>query len=395
MEINIVNFFNWMESLFHMEEQIKRLPDKRKKKQISLEQLMKIFMIMGALCLRSIKQLDFIGRQKWAKIFTKSKRKQVASDSTIHRILSWISVDVLEEINYRCYNNIVVQDNLGIKLSSGKKVKVGAIDGSGFGKILASTFCMLGKGVDWFLGVEFMEKKGKELPAGYNLLKKLSKKFGKNFVDYIVADGLYSCRNFFNLCQKMKVMAIVKTSEEGLCIIQDAEGIFNNKKMEKEIEHVKGIDELRNKEYELWATDNFWMDGVKTPLKVVKVKEVPLKGKNAGKPEYFWIITQAIELSAPDLRELAHFRWHIENNGFKSFNEQCLSKNLFTHNSKARLALLRIQLLTYNIIQLFRKKSNIKQNKFIKEENSLYLQPFIEIRQLFWQSLEMVVLGFS
>ena len=39
--------------------------------------------------------------------------------------------------------------------------------------------------------LEPMEKWGKELPAGYALLRRLKAKLGTGFVDLILGDGLY------------------------------------------------------------------------------------------------------------------------------------------------------------------------------------------------------------
>ncbi|MFH1824037.1 MAG: hypothetical protein ABH873_02270 [Candidatus Firestonebacteria bacterium] len=88
-----------MNERFHMENQIERLPDKRVKKQISLKQIIQMLFVMGALGVRSIKQLDILGRQNWAKKFTNSKRLQVVSDSSIERIIRWLSGKLIEEIN--------------------------------------------------------------------------------------------------------------------------------------------------------------------------------------------------------------------------------------------------------------------------------------------------------
>ena len=48
--------------------------------------------------------------------------------------------------------------------------------------------------------LEPMEKRGKELPAGYALLRRLKSKLGTGFVDLILGDGLYLNAPFFNLC---------------------------------------------------------------------------------------------------------------------------------------------------------------------------------------------------
>ena len=66
-------FFYFMEQTFHIGKQIERLPDSRKRRQIRIKQIMQMFLAMGALGARSIKFVDFLGRQKWAKALTGTK----------------------------------------------------------------------------------------------------------------------------------------------------------------------------------------------------------------------------------------------------------------------------------------------------------------------------------
>ena len=68
---------------------------------------------------------------------------------------------------------------------------------SGFGRLLASCFEIVGP-VSLMVDLEPMEKRGKELPAGYALLRRLKSKFGTRFVDLIPGDGLYLNAPFFN-----------------------------------------------------------------------------------------------------------------------------------------------------------------------------------------------------
>ena len=75
--------------------------------------------------------------------------------------------------------------------------------------------------------LEPMGKRGKELPAGYALLRRLKAKLGTRLVDLILGDDLYLNAPFFNLCLgELKSGVLVKIDERGLRIIQDAEGLF-------------------------------------------------------------------------------------------------------------------------------------------------------------------------
>ena len=114
----------------------------------------------------------------------------------------------------------------------GSKRRIGIVDGSGLGRLLASCF-------------------EKELPAGYTLLRRLKAKLGTGFVDLILGDGLYLNAPFFNLCLgELKSDVLVKTDERGLRIIQDAEGLFRAKDAPAfDIVTVCGVDTMRMRSY--------------------------------------------------------------------------------------------------------------------------------------------------
>ena len=84
------------------------------------------------------------------------------------------------------------------ELRAGKQ-RIGIIDGSGFGRLLASCFEIVGP-VSLMVDLQPYEKRGKELPASYALLRRLKAKLGEGFVNLILGDGLYLNAPFFNLC---------------------------------------------------------------------------------------------------------------------------------------------------------------------------------------------------
>ena len=69
-----------------------------------------------------------------------------------------------------------VVDGRGKSQLRGVKRRIGIIDGSGFGRLLASCFEIVGS-VSLMVDLEPMEKWGKELSAGYALLHQLKAKF--------------------------------------------------------------------------------------------------------------------------------------------------------------------------------------------------------------------------
>ena len=108
--------------------------------------------------------------------------------------------------------------------------------------------------------LEPMEKRGKELPAGYALLRRLKAKLGTGFVDLILGDGLYLNAPFFNLCLgEMTSDVLFKTDERGLRIIQDAEGLFRAKDDPAcDIVTVCGVDTMRMRSYQITQAGGFF-----------------------------------------------------------------------------------------------------------------------------------------
>lgn len=374
-----------------MDKRIDKIKDKRGKKQIKIRHILKLLMLSDNVGESSMRKKDLLGRKESVRKIVGSKRKQVASDTTLHRVVRQMPIHEIRELIYECGKEREVKKELGVKLASGKEVTAGVVDGSCFGRMYASVFMALGEEINWFLDAEYQEKHGKEIPASLKMMKRLGKELGKGFVRYIIGDGLYSCRNFFNTCIEIGSEGIVKTKEAGtLNIIKDAEEIIAIEPRDPEIvRYVKGFDEARVCEYEIWDVDDLWMEGVEKSLRVIKVRENQVKKNHI---EEFYVITQAKDLSPEELRELAHLRWQVENNGFKALNEQCGSKRLLTKHLKERFILLLIQLLSFNIIQLYRK---ITTDKECKKTKFVLFPPFHAVRQALLFSLGAIEFGHS
>lgn len=302
---------------------------------------------MGVLGLPSLYQLDMLLRESRIPFLWQ------ASDSTFTRTLKLMWLHPLRTILKTIVLSIIRSGKGKIELPRLGKVKVGIIDGTSFGKLLASVISIAGE-VDMPIDLEYFESKGKEIVASYTLLERFLQYYNKGFLDFLVADGLYATRDFFKFClEKLGCHGVVKTEEERLQVIEFANGLFNQYPGGDEyIEHVKGIDHCRKEEYEIWATSYIRWEGLKYELRVAKVMETHLAGKYKGETDTYYVISTATELPAEAMRELAKIRWHIENETFKALNEQCHSKHAFIREGNT--ALLLILFASFITIQAYR-----------------------------------------
>ena len=53
------------------------------------------------------------------------------------------------------------------------------------------------------------------------------------------------------------------------------------------------------------------------------------------------------------MRELAHLRWDVENNGFKELNQKVRTKHIYSHDLNAQQAVLLILFMVFNLLGLY------------------------------------------
>lgn len=148
----------------------------------------------------------------------------------------------------------------------GLRPRRGAVDGSSFGKLNASVVATLGA-VELLENLEPWEKRGKELPASYRLLRRLVAQRGQGWVELLVGEALYATREFFRFCrEELGCHSVVKTEEETLTLRQDADGLFDAyPRLQEGIEYVEGVDAPRAVAYRSWAASGFAWDGLAFP----------------------------------------------------------------------------------------------------------------------------------
>ena len=84
------------------------------------------------------------------------------------------------------------------------------------------------------------------------------------------------------------------------------------------------------------------------------MKEKYLKPKK-GREEVteFWVFTTDESLSAEDMREIGHIRWHIENRTFRQLNHLVRGKHRMTKDAHVREALLGLWFIGLNLFGIF------------------------------------------
>ena len=338
--------------LSHYARQVK---DRRGEVKIPASTVFSAVFLMGAMGWGSLLRCDQMIRtpvgQRWF-----GRKTPPVSDSTMARSLQVMDLKTLQQIWLASYRQGINSGQSKYQLRSGKR-RIGIIDGSGFGRFLASCFEIVGP-TSLMVGLQPIPKRGKELPASYARLRRIKHQLNANFVDLILGDGLYLVAPFFNLCLgELNADVLIKTDDTTRQIIKDAMGLFACKQQFPEgILTAEGADAVRMCYYQVTMADGFFLEKVDADLTVTWVVETHLR---TGELTEFWVITSAKRLLPEEVRELAHWRWDVENHGFKSLNQTVVTngrstaKRIYSHDPTASEAILLILFIVFNLLSLF------------------------------------------
>lgn len=326
--------------------------DNRIHPQIPASHIGKSIIYMPALQFQSILQLDQMARSPVLRDLIGSNRYMVASDSTIQRVLPHFNFQPINNTIKTVYDQIVSRGLSKFTFSSGKHLKIAAVDGSGFGHFYASVVTLIGSAT-FPLDCHASETRGKELLTSRSTLSRLTDTLGKSWCDILVGDGLYPTEDDFSLSKELFGFdLLVKTSEQTLSIINDAKAIFSSNN--PDIQSASGFDPLHNVNFKVKSISGlFWQD-LDYPLTVAHVKETKINPKPDENPtEEFFAITTKTDLTPCEIREAAHARWFIENNVFKRLNSLVNSKRVYTKSIPTFTSLLLLWLIGLSLLQIF------------------------------------------
>jgi hypothetical protein len=351
------DFRSFIEQRFHLSHGASGVYDGRVDPAIPASTVFHAICFMGALGLPSLLQCDQSLRTPvgygWFG-HGKSSPGPVVSDSTMCRSLESMGLGRLRSNLHGAY---LLGCSMGVSkcpLRSGR-LRIGIVDGSVFGRFQASCLEVVGM-ESMMVDLEEIPKRGKELPASYALLRRCQERFGSGFVDVMLGDGLYLNAPYFNLClQELHCDALVKTDDATRDIIQDAMGLFAYAdQFGDDIVQWKGIDMERLRSYQGMMASGFTLNGVDASLSVAWIREEEIK---TGKHHEFWVVASSKYLPQPlygeEMRELAHWRWDTENDGFKALNQHVHTKHMYSHDSHASEAILLILFMVFNLLGIY------------------------------------------
>jgi hypothetical protein len=348
--MNIVKFSEYIKENFEAMTWGEKLEDKRKRPEIPTIQVFESLVQMPVFGQKTLLELDGFLRTSEAKKLHGSNRKQVASDTTVERVAEGLERKSVQEIGYEVIDRCDEEQLWDLKLPSGKKLRLGIVDGHWAGGVWASVLAIYGK-TDGVVDLERYSGRGHELAASRRVQKRAFSRLGKGFFGLVAGDGLYATKDDFQLHLDHGSHLLVKTDEETLTVVQDAKCLFQAQKKTK-LEGVfsqRGHDPKRFKDYEvMWAEGLEWQG---LTLTVAWVQEWELDAKTGlVEQTEFYVLTTATGLTGEDLRELAHLRWKIENNIFKRLNFLVGSKRLWSRKAKVMEMFLRAWMIGLTLL---------------------------------------------
>lgn len=350
-----------------MDVKAQGMSDARKLPQIPSWQIFLSIILAVFLRKRSILQMEQTFRLSSVKKFVGRNRKQIASDRTLQRVFPLWDLTTLREYAYYIFLRARLLGQLVIKEPLVRGLRIGVIDGTVFGKFMASCFAAIGEQVNIWVDLEPITKRGKELVSSKKLVKRLVDRLGKKFVDIVLLDGLYVAKDFIKKTLASGIDVLIKTTEEGLNIIKEAESIFKHRDSFKgSVEEKEGFDEIRGVLYKVLAAVGFNHQGIK--MKVAKVWE---KEPKRAEEQVFWVLTTNQDLSGLAMRELAHIRWHIENNGFKDLSEHVNSKHVWTHDPLTFQVITLMLFVGWNLFDMY--QANLSKENIRKEYAGVHI----------------------
>lgn len=336
--INLTDFTRFCTDKFDLRLKAQNLFEPRKRPEIPISRI--FLLVVGALALRkqSFHQIDLFARNKGAKQWLGTRRSMVASDATLWRVLPQMNRLELRALVHQAYRLLRKKGHGKLELPSGRKIRAAAVDGTCWGKRYASAIEMIAD-APVVLDFEPSVGEGHELATSEALLRRVFYQFHDlegGLADIVLGDGIYITQRMLKLCRyELGTHLLVKTTElDSLLILKDAEALFTAAPEGTQgIERHRGLDAERGLSYEIWAASGFEHADFEEKLKVARVRIQPLKGEEEA--ETFWIITTDTSLSGPDMRELAHRRWAIENHGFRALNDAMNSKHVWTRGKNS------------------------------------------------------------
>jgi len=372
-KVSLEGFLQFIEYRSALSFGISQLRDGRSHPQIPLKDAV-LGMVLGtALGTPSFHELDGQMKDSAFKRVLGCTRERVASDTTLFRLCEALSAPEVSHFVEGAGRVLAHQGLVGRRDLAGRRVDV--VDGTCLGGHEVAMVVRWGEPLQ-VRALAPIRRHGQERPVSCALLQELAEE-PDCAPRHVVADDLYSAEPFFAACDRLGAQGIVKTHQSDFIAVQQAEGAFAHKDIAWE---QAWVDAKRARKYRVRLSHGFCWAYRERVLSIARVDVTELKGSKAA--ETYWILSQDESLSPQELVALVEGRWFIENNGFRTQNEQAASKHLFSHNPHTAFVIAALQWLARMLLGAY---------KAYLERFTQHLRTYYDHRQISWRTLRRLL----
>jgi hypothetical protein len=370
-------------------DRISLITDRRKKPEIKLNTIIMSMLLMPFYGMKSLLGLDRLARKKVFKRLFNCERKMVASDSTFSRALNWLDPDEIVDLQQGLVPLYINERLQRIQIDKEAEYRtIGIIDGSYMGNHYLSAFVLSGK-TEYPLVIENCEKRGKELPVSQMLLDKAQMLMGDNFPQLILFDALYFNENTFKRVREKGANLLIKCKDpEFREVLNNAKFIFDAKEeVTDKVTTANGFDSMRMSSWKIEITSGEFAG---YPINIAHLVEDYPHAKEDKSHIECWIVTTDFTLTPNEIREIAHLRWHIENNVFKRLSHLAGTKTFYFKDSHPFFNLIRLlcfSLAMYDILIYSLRSSPKFFNKIRKGIKPTWKNIFSQLDELLFDGI--------
>lgn len=263
------------------------ITDIRKNPSIKLQTILMSLFLMPFLGLTSLLSLDREARTKAFKSLFDCKRKMVASDSTLARVLRWLCFDQLRRFLLSFLEKFEKQDLLRKQLSSnGSLRRLGILDGTYMGGHWLVTLCLRGK-INYPVLIRRYLSQGQELNVARRIINLAPTLLGPMCPKLWLLDALYFNKNTFKLIRHQNAHLLIKVKDaEYREVTKDAQNLFEHFGGDLEL---KGFDTQRLCHLHIKQTTDVFAGH---PVQVIQLTEFYPK-RTKDRLVHCWIVTTA------------------------------------------------------------------------------------------------------
>ena len=206
---------------------------------------------------------------------------------------------------------------------------------------------VVGTGLTLPLDVEPYGAKDSEYAAGQRLLRRVVRRLGPRFADYVVVDAEYARAGFLHLAGDWGLRVVARLKGNLPELFRAAERRFRTQPPTTVLH--QGSERI-----EIWDADDFdpWETLRWETVRVLRYRQSRPNG--AGVEAYWLTDFPSRQLSSRTLFRLAKSRWEIENQGFNDAKNRYGLEHLCHHDAGSLLITWLLVALTLTVERLYR-----------------------------------------